>query len=118
MQFETPEGDHYEQAKETLKVVAVTGLTNFKWLTLPSLDEEQQTKENLDLELENKKEQLTTRGVTRGEEITVNPLNNLLSIIGADFNKPPKITRSIRCKPNSNADWTTKQIQIFMKKNR
>ncbi len=118
LEFEAPEGDDYEQAKETLKVFAVTGLTNFKSLILPSLDEEQQSRGNLDLELENKKEQLTTRGVTRGEEITVNPLNNLLSTIGAELNEPPKITRSVRRKPNSNADWTTKQIQIFTKKNR
>ena len=116
LEFEAPKGDNYEQAKETLKIFAVTGLTNFKWLSLPPLDEEQESRGNLDFELENKKEQLTTRGVTRGEEITVNPLNNLLSTIGAEFNEPPKITRSIRRKPNSNADWTTKQIQIFMKK--
>ena len=116
LEFEAAEGDNYEQAKEILKIFAVTGLTNFKWLSLPPLDEEQQSRENLDFELENKKEQLTTRGVTRGEEIIVNPLNNLLSTIGAEFNEPPKITRSIRRKPNSNADWTTKQIQIFMKK--
>lgn len=116
LEFEAPEGDDYEQAEETLKVFAVKGLANFKWLTLPPLDEEQQSRGNLDLELENKKEELTRRGVTRGEELTVNPLNNLLSMMGAEVNEPPNITRSFRREPNSNAEWTTKQIQITMKK--
>lgn len=118
LEFQAPEGDDYEQATETLKVFAVKGLANFKWLTLPPLDEEQQSRGNLDLDLENKKEQLTTRGVTRGDELIINPLNNLLSTIGADFNEPPKTTRSIRRKPNSNADWMTKQIQITIKQTR
>ncbi|EHJ09263.1 hypothetical protein CWATWH0003_B310 [Crocosphaera watsonii WH 0003] len=116
LEFEEPEGDNYEQATETLKVFAVKGLTNFKWLTLPSLDEEQQSRGNLEVDLEKKKEELTRRGVTRGEELTVNPLNNLLSMMGAELNQPPKITRSVRRKPNSNAEWTTKQVQITMKK--
>ncbi|MDJ0600571.1 MAG: caspase family protein [Crocosphaera sp.] len=116
LEFEAPEGDNYEETAETLKVFAVKGLANFKWLSLPPLDEEQKSKGNLKLELENKKEELTRRGVTRGEELIINPLNNLLSTMGADLNEPPKITRSIRRKPNSNADWTTKQIQIIMKK--
>ncbi len=115
LEFEAPERDDYEQANEILKVFAVKGLANFKWLTLPPLDEEQQSRGNLDLELENKKEELTKRGVTRGEELIINPLNNLLSTIGAELNDPPQITRSVRRKPNSNAEWTTKQIQITMK---
>ena len=115
LEFKAPSGDGYEQAKETLKVFAVKGLANFKWLTLPPLDEEQQLKGNFNLELENKKEELAAKGVKRGEELTVNPLNNLLATIGAEVDEPPKITRAFRRKPNSNAEWTTKEIQVTVK---
>ena len=115
LEFKAPSGDGYKQAKETLKIFAVRGLANFKWLTLPPLDEEQQLKGNFNLELENKKEELAAKGVKRGEELTVNPLNNLLATIGAEVNEPPKITRSFRRKPNSNAEWTAKEIQVTVK---
>ena len=112
LEFEAPEGDGYEQAKETLKVFGVKGLANFKWLTLSPLDEEQQAKGNLDLELENKKEQLAAKGTRRGDELKVNPLNKLLATIGAEVYESPKIARSFRRKPNSNAEWITKEIQV------
>lgn len=115
LEFDAPSGDGYEQAKETLKIFAVRGLANFKWLTLPPLDEEQQSIGNLNVELENKIKELNTRGITRGEELTVNPLNSLLATIGAEIDEPPKITRAFRNKPNSNAEWVTKQIQVTVK---
>ncbi len=115
LEFEAPEGEGYEQGKEILKVFAVKGLANFKWLTLPPLDEEQQSKGNLNLELENKKEELAAKGIKRGDELTVNPLNTLLATIGAEINEPPKITRSFRRKPNSNSEWVTKEVQVTVK---
>lgn len=115
LEFAAPEGDAYEQGKETLKVFAVKGLANFKWLTLSPLDEEQQSRGNLDLELKNKKEDLATKGKKRGDELTIDPLNNLLATIGADINEPPKITRSFRRKPNDNSEWVTKEIRVTIK---
>lgn len=113
LEFAAPEGDTYEQSKETLKVFAVKGLANFKWLSLPPLDEEQNSKSrgNLDSELEMKKQELATRG----QKQTINPLNNLLVTIGANINEPPKITRAFRRKPNSNSEWVTKQVQVIVK---
>ena len=62
-------------------------------------------------ELEQKIEQIKTRG----ETITINPLNDLLSTIGADIDEPPVITRKAKVKPDPNADWATKEIQITVK---
>ncbi|MGK7930682.1 MAG: hypothetical protein AB4041_04525 [Microcystaceae cyanobacterium] len=115
MKFTSPEGENYEQVEETLKIFAVKGLANFKWLTLPPLDEDQQLKGNLNLELEHKKEEIAKKGTMRGEKITVNPLNNMLSMMGAELNHPPSVTRSCRRKPNSNAEWVTKDIQVTIK---
>jgi len=115
LEFEAPLGESYEQGRETLKLFAVKGLANFKWLTLSPLDEKQQSRGNLNLELENKKEELARKGVKRGEELIVNPLNNLLATIGADIDEPPKVIRSFRRKPNSNAEWATKAIQVTIK---
>ncbi len=108
LQFELPERDNYKTAKEKLKVFATRGVANFQWLLLPSLDEDMQSRGNLNQKLEQKIEQMTTRG----ETITVNPLNDLLSTIGADIDEPPVITRKAKVKPDPNADWATKEIQI------
>ncbi|MGD1699091.1 caspase family protein [Dapis sp. BLCC M229] len=114
-EFKAPEGVVYEQAKETLKVFVVKGLANFKWLTLPPLDEEQQDRGYIKRELDKKKEELIEIGVQRGEELEINPLDKLLTTIGAEINEPPKINRSFRRKPNSNTEWTSKEIQVTVK---
>jgi hypothetical protein len=90
LRFKLPENG-YNQAKETLKLFATKGLANFQWLILPSLDNGLETKGNLNLQLRSKAEELRTRG----EVQTINPLNNLLSAIGADVNNPPQITRAM-----------------------
>jgi hypothetical protein len=108
LEFEIPETDGYERAKETLKVFATRGVANFQWLLLDPLDADIQLKGNLNAELEQQAEQMRTRG----ETVTINPLNDLLSSIGADIDEPPVITRKAKVKPNPNADWATKEIQI------
>ena len=102
--FELPEREGYEQATETLKVFATKGVANFRWLILPSLDEEPEARGNPNLELEQAK--------TRSVDQTINPLNDLMSVIGADKEEPPLVTRKIKVKPDPNADWATKEIRI------
>ena len=104
LEFELPEQDGYKQAIETIKVFATKGVANFQWLTLPSLDEEPQTRGNLNLELD--------KARTRSVNQKINPLNDLMSTIGADKEEPPQVTRKIKVKPNPDADWTTKEIRI------
>ena len=100
LRFQLPETQAYKQAKETLKLFATKGLANFKWLVLPSLDQELQTRGNLNKELQEK--------VTQ----TTNPLNKLLAAVGADFDQPPDLTRKAVPEPDPNLEWVTKEIQI------
>ncbi len=108
LQFQLPERDGYEKAKETLKVFATKGVANFQWLLLPALDEDMQSRGNLNRELKQQVEQMRTRG----ETLIINPLNDLLSIIGADIDEPPVITRKAIVKPDPNADWATQEVNI------
>jgi ABC exporter DevA family ATP-binding subunit len=110
LRFKLPENG-YNQAKETLKLFATKGLANFQWLILPSLDNGLETKGNLNLQLRSKAEELKTRG----EVQTINPLNNLLSAIGADVNNPPQITRAMVYESDANAEWATQEIQITVR---
>ena len=112
LEFQLPERDVYQDAKETLKIFATRGVANFQWLLLPSLDEDMQSRGNLNRELEQQAEQMRTRG----ETITINPLNDLLSNIGADIDEPPVITRKAKVKPDPNADWATQEIQLTVKR--
>ena len=95
--FSFPERAEYDTAKECFKIFASRGNANFQWLILPTLDQQLPTK--------------AERGVqaTRG---TFNPLNDLLSSVGADIDEPPLVTRKANVPPDPNADWATKQIQI------
>jgi uncharacterized cupredoxin-like copper-binding protein len=112
LRFQLPETDGYKQAKETLKLLATKGLANFQWLILPSLDNGLETRGNLNLQLRSIAEELRTRG----EIQTINPLNNLLSAIGADVNNPPEKTRAMVYEPDANAEWATQEIQITVTK--
>lgn len=110
LDFAVPEGDEYQNRKEKLKLFATKGIANFKWLELPSLDEDIGKRGNI---FKQELEQLAAkRGATRGEEIQISPLDLLLSQIGADVAEPPQITRSFRPKPSPNADWITKTITV------
>jgi hypothetical protein len=110
MNFQVPEGDNYQNKLEKLKLFATKGIANFKWLTLPPLDEDLGKKGvGLNEELNQISE---TRGVTRGEKPQISSLNQLLSQIGADVDEPPQINRSMKPTPTPNADWITKTIGI------
>ncbi len=109
-----PEAEGYEQAKETLKVFATRGMANFKWLTLPALDEDFGRRGNLEEQLQKKVDEC----VARGESPKVSPLDNLLSTIGADVDNPPppELTRAMVYEPAPNAEWLTKQVQFTITK--
>lgn len=98
-----PESLNYKQAHETLKLFATRGLANFQWLTLPALDEDLGCKGDMDTQLDKK--------VARGEG-HINPMNQLFSTIGADGDHPPKISRSMRYKPDLNAEWSTQEVHF------
>ncbi|WP_414625082.1 caspase family protein [Calothrix sp. CCY 0018] len=101
-------GDGYQQAKESLKIFVTKGLANFQWLTLPALDSGLETRGNLNLYLKEKAEELKTRGNVQ----SINPLNNLLSQIGADIDNPPDISREFIAESEPDEEWTTQQIQV------
>jgi len=111
-----PDDEAYQQTKETLKVFAVQkGLADFRWLTLPPLDEPSDTRGAiLEEELEEAIKGEATRSM--GEPEGVNPLNNLMKMIGADLEKVPNVTRAATPVVDPKQDWVTQQIQILVKR--
>lgn len=103
-----PNGLNYKQVNETLKLFATRGLANFQWLTLPALDEDLGSKGDLNAVLNEKS--------ARGEG-NINPMNELFSTIGADVDNPPLISRSMRYKPEPNAEWLTKEVRFTITQN-
>jgi len=96
LRFKVPEGKDYEQAKETLKLFATRGPADFRWLKLPSLDQEI------------KGHSQATRGLK-------NAFSKLLEAIGDDPNARPSLTRAAVYEPDPKAEWITQQIQITIK---
>lgn len=125
IRFEVPEKEDNKQLKETLKLFVTRGAANFQWLKLPPINEEWQTKGDLNQELQLKieaiaqesEQEATTRGIENPkiERFSVNPLNKLLSIAGADLNNPPELTRA-SYDPDPNAEWLTTSIQVTVEK--
>ena len=117
LQLRVPDDSAYEKTKETIKVFAVQrGLADFRWLTLPPLDQLYATKgAMLESELDHT---FYNEGVTRGmsQPEGMNPLNNLLKMIGADLNKAPEATRSASVVVDPRQEWVTKQIQITVER--
>ncbi|WP_017302027.1 caspase family protein [Nodosilinea nodulosa] len=107
-----PDDDAYHQAKETLKVFAVQkGLADFRWLTLPALDEPPATR---GAALEESLGGEATRSL--GEPEGINPLNNLMKMIGADLVNAPNVTRAATMVVDPKQDWVTKQVQILIER--
>jgi hypothetical protein len=116
LRLRVPDDDAYVQMQETIKVFAVQrGLADFRWLTLPPLDEPSETK---GAKLEEELEQTVGREVTRSmaEPEGVNPLNNLLKMIGADLDKVPNAMRSASVVVDPRQEWVTKQVQIVVER--
>lgn len=108
-----PEDGQYKEAKETLKVFAIqNGLADFRWLTLPALDKQPESRGNsLNEELDGMRGEAVMRG---GEPEGINPLNNLLAAIGADLDQAPSNTRAARIVTDPKNEWVTQQIQIVV----
>lgn len=92
LNFELPNTERYNQARETLKVFATIGKNDFRWLELPSLDEEIASK----------------AGLYRDES----PLGKLLAAVGADVDEPPFWMKAAVPIFDPSQEWTTKEIQI------
>jgi len=115
LRLRVPDDDAYEKTKEIIKVFAVQrGLADFRWLTLPPLDEPSETR---GAKLDEALEEVITRSATRGEAPEgINLLNNLLAMIGADLDKAPEATRSASVVVDPRQEWVTKQIQITVER--
>lgn len=87
--------EKYLKGGETLKVFATIRQNDFRWLELPSLDEQ----------IDKKAEQLD-----RGD----NPLGQLLAAVGGDDNPPSNLTRAAVPIFDPSQEWTTKEIQITL----
>ena len=112
LQLSVPDDAAYEQSQEILKVFAVqSGLADFRWLTLPALDKPPVTRGAVDEELA----EVATRSITRGAPEGINPLNDLLKMIGADLDQAPNVTRSFSVVVDPRQEWVTKQVQIVVK---
>lgn len=97
LRFSVPDGKGYTQAKEMLKLFATRGPADFRWLKLPSLDQELERKASR-----------STRSIS-------NAFGKLLEAVGEDANVSPQLTRAAIYEPDPNAEWVTKQIQIMVK---
>jgi hypothetical protein len=113
-----PENVPHQQTKDTFKVFAVQkGLADFRWLTLPPLDEPPAARA---AELEQAEQrQIITGNATRSmaQSETVNPLNHLLKMIGADLDQAPQITRAGVVVTDPKQEWVTKQISVTVRRN-
>jgi Caspase domain len=116
LRLKIPDDVAYVQAKETLKVFAVQkGLADFRWLTLPPLDQPSEPRgARLNEDLNQAIEGAVTRSM--GAPEGVNPLNHLLMMIGADWDKVPDATRSASVVVDPKQEWVTKQIQILIER--
>lgn len=107
-----PDDTAYQQATESFKVFAIRrGLADFRWLTLSALDQPP-AKRSAKLDLELAEQVAASRGQSEG----VNPLNNLLKMIGDDLDKAPNATRAATIVLDPKQDWVTKQVQIVVKR--
>ncbi|MGL4503785.1 MAG: hypothetical protein ACRCU2_32290, partial [Planktothrix sp.] len=89
LNFQLPNTEKYNQAEETLKVFATLRPNDFRWLELPSLDEEI----------------VSRAGLSRDDS----PLGKLLTALGAEI---PELTRAAVPIIDPSQEWTTKEIKI------
>ena len=97
LRFKVPEGEGYEQAKEMLKLFATRGAADFRWLKLPSLDQQ-------------------IKGHSEATRSMGSAFGKLLEAVGGDPNDPPSLTRAAVYEADPNAEWVTKQVQIVVER--
>lgn len=110
-----PEDQTYQQGRDIFKLFAVRkGLADFRWLTLPPLD---QPLEPRGAKFDEELAEVVAESASRGEAPEgINPLNNLLKMIGADVDKAPNVTRAGTVVVDPRQEWVTKQVQIVVKR--
>ncbi|MDX2228278.1 MAG: caspase family protein [Leptolyngbyaceae cyanobacterium bins.349] len=115
LQMTIPDDAAYGRSQETIKVFAVQkGLADFRWLTLPPLDEPPETRGAM---LTNDLQGVAAEVATRGAEPEgINPLNDLLAMIGADLDQAPITSKAASVVVDPTQEWVTKQVQIVVER--
>ena len=115
LRLSLPDSAEYAEATESFKIFAIQkGLADFRWLTLPSLDEQLEARGGaLNEDLKGMMRSAATRGDEEAEG--ENPLNHLLSTIGADLEKAPNATRAAAVVLDPKQEWVTNQVQVLVK---
>lgn len=93
--FVLPDTENYRQSNEILKIFATRGPADFRWLHLPTLDEEINAKSA---------EKMRSN----------NPFAKLLEAVGGDPAAAPSITRAVVYDSDPGAAWVTKQIPLVI----
>jgi hypothetical protein len=110
--MEVPDDEAYESSVEIIKVFAVReGLADFRWLELPALDEPPPKDRNA--QLDESIRGMATRGLAQE---SLNPLNNLMEMIGADAENSPNVTRAMKPRYEPEQEWFTKQLRVRVEK--
>lgn len=95
-----PNNAQYDKGLEVIKIFAMAGQADFRWLELPPLDQALPT--------------AALRGLSARSE-PVNALEALFAAIGADADQPPATERAqVIFDPGK--DWVTKEIQIIVER--
>lgn len=113
LRLKVPDNEAYEQSQEIIKVFAVRkGLADFRWLTLPALDEPPKPSN-----AEADEALLASRSFTKkGALEEISPLNDLLKLIGSDRDKAHNALRSVSVVVDPTQEWIAKQVQITVKR--
>ena len=99
LRLKLPDNEKYEKKMEVIKVFAMYGEADFRWLELPPLDEPLASAKSRGLD------ESKSRGV----------LENLFAAFGTDADKTPPVTRAEAIfEPGE--EWVTKEIQITVKR--
>lgn len=99
LRLSLPDHTNYDKGLEAIKVFAMLGEADFRWLELPPLDKEIPTAASRGLEF------------SKGRNKPINALEELFAAIGADADRPPPTERAqVIFAPGE--EWATKEIQI------
>lgn len=110
-QLSLPDG--YEEGVDIAKVFATVGAANFRWLELPSLDKPIPRASARQVEVT----RALTRSIEEGDSSVEidDPLEQLLTAVSADVDTGPP-TRTLTPAKYPSREWTTKQVQVTVKK--
>jgi hypothetical protein len=93
LQFQVPALQGYETANETLKVFATLLPSDYRWLLLPSLDQE-----------------ISRKGTEAKRSASA--LGKLLAAMGGDVDEAPSLSRAAVYVADPNQEWSAQQIRL------